>query len=320
MSLELQIVLALLLDAIVGDPPWLPHPVRLIGRLAAGIENPCRKAVRSEKSAGILAVLLILAATALGGWGAIRLAALIHPRAGELVSVLILYSCFAARDLISHSKRVHAALEQDDLDEARRRVGMIVGRDTAQLDRQGVVRACVESVAENTVDGITAPLFWAAVGGPVGVLLYKAVNTMDSIFGYKNERYLDFGWAPARLDDLVNWLPARITAVLMVAAARCSGLSALNAWRIFRRDRHNHASPNAGQSEAVMAGALGIRLGGPAVYFGKPVLKPVIGDDTMSPEPGHIDQANRLAVATTALMVLLVVSVLFLGGMLSNLL
>ncbi len=318
MSLEWQIVLALLIDTVVGDPRRLPHPVRLIGRLAAGSENLCRKLVRSERAAGVCAVLLILAATGLGGWGAIRLAALIDPRAGELVSVLIIYSCFAARDLISHSSRVYAALEQDDLAEARRRVGMIVGRDTSELDGQGVVRACVESVAENTVDGITAPLFWAAVGGPIGVLLYKAVNTMDSIFGYKNERYFDFGWAPARLDDLLNWLPARITAVLMVAAARFSRLSAPDAWRIFRRDRHNHASPNAGQSEAAMAGALGFRLGGPAVYFGRPVFKPVIGDDTMSPVPGHIDQANRLAVATTALMAVLSVSVLFLGGMLFN--
>jgi len=309
MKVELLIVLALLLDSILGDPRWLPHPVRLIGRLAIGVENICRKLVSSERMAGVFAVLIVLAVTGLTGLSLIRLGSLLHPWLGQLISVLILYSCFAARDLVAHSNRVYAALEKDDLDEARRRVGMIVGRDISALDRAGVVKACVESVAENTVDGVTAPLFWAAVGGPLGALLYKAVNTMDSTFGYKNERYLDFGWAPARLDDLANWLPARITAVVMVAAAWFSRRSAVGAWRVFRRDRNNHASPNSGQSEAVMAGALGIQLGGPAVYFGKPVLKPVIGNDTMSPEPIHIDRANRLLVATTALMTLLLLGI-----------
>jgi adenosylcobinamide-phosphate synthase len=182
---------------------------------------------------------------------------------------------------------------------------MIVGRDSASLDREGIVRACVESVAENTVDGITAPLFWAAVGGPLGALLYKAVNTMDSTFGYKNERYLNFGLAAARLDDLANWLPARITAVAMLVAAWLGRFSAAGAWRIFRRDRYNHASPNSGLSESVMAGALEIRLGGPAVYFGKTVDKPTIGDDLNRPEPVYIEKANRLLAITTTLMALL---------------
>ncbi|MEN8142806.1 MAG: adenosylcobinamide-phosphate synthase CbiB, partial [Thermodesulfobacteriota bacterium] len=219
----------------------------------------------------------------------------------DVVSVLILYTCFAARDLIAHSSDVHGALQKENLGEARLRVGMLVGRDTAELDEAGIVKAAVESVAENTVDGITAPLFWAVIGGPVGALLYKAVNTMDSTFGYKNERYLYFGWSAARLDDLVNWLPARLTGMVMVVAAMFCRLSPLNAWRIFRRDRHKHTSPNAGQSEAAMAGALGIQLGGTSSYFGKPVAKPTIGDDLYQPEVSHIDKANLLLVVTTAL-------------------
>lgn len=301
MSLEYQIVLALLLDAMIGDPRWLPHPVRIIGRLALKMERISRVLIPHDKSAGIISVLSILPAVGFSCQGLIRLAGTIHPHGGDLISILILYTCFAARDLITHSSDVHDALQKDDLKEAQKRVGLIVGRDTMTLGRAGVVRAAVESVAENSVDGVTAPLFWAVVGGPVGALLYKAVNTLDSTFGYKNERYLYFGWAAARLDDLVNWLPARLTGLVMIVAARFCRLSAAGAWRIFRRDRNNHTSPNAGQSEAPMAGALGIQLGGPSIYFGKVVVKPTIGDDLEQPEPLHIDQANLLLIMTTGL-------------------
>jgi adenosylcobinamide-phosphate synthase len=221
--------------------------------------------------------------------------------AETVVSVLVLYTCFAGRDLVVHSRKVYTALRDDNLSEARKRVGMIVGRDTGELERSEVVRACVESVAESTVDGVTAPLFWAIIGGPLGAILYKAVNTMDSTFGYKNERYLHFGWAAARFDDLVNFLPARISGLLMVVAAMLLRLRATESWRIFRRDRMQHASPNGGQTEAAVAGALGISLGGVSSYFGKVVHKPTLGEPVLEPEAGHILQTNRILLTVTVL-------------------
>ena len=309
MSVELQILLALLLDSIFGDPTRLPHPVRMIGSLALHCEKFCRKAVASEKTAGICTVIFVLAVTGVSAWGLMQIGAAVHPLVGDAVSVLLLYTCFAARDLIAHSRWVADALHKGDLNEARQRVGMIVGRDTAELEKEGVVRACVESVAENTVDGVTAPLFWAVIGGPVGALLYKAVNTMDSIFGYTNARYHYFGWAPARLDDLLNWLPARMTGVTMVVASKFLGLPPVAAWRVLRRDRFNHSSPNSGHPEAAAAGALGIRLGGMSRYFGKEVCKPFIGDDCSRPNTGHINKVNSLMVVTSALMAVCLVGI-----------
>lgn len=309
MSVELQILLALLLDGIFGDPIGLPHPVRILGRLAMDTEQFCRKVVPSERAAGICTVIFVLFVTAASGWGIIHLAAAVHPLVGDVVSVLLLYTCFAARDLIAHSRRVADALHKGDLNEARQNVGMIVGRDTVGLEEEGVVRACVESVAENTVDGVTAPLFWAAIGGPVAALIYKAVNTMDSLFGYTNKRYFHFGWAPARFDDLLNWLPARLTGVMMVIATLFLGMQPASAWRILRRDRLNHSSPNSGHAEAAAAGALGIRLGGTSRYFGKEVSKPFIGDDCFQPDASFIGKANSLMIVTSALMALFLVGI-----------
>lgn len=299
MTLELQILAALGLDLLLGDPRWLPHPVRLIGKFAMGAEKISRNLFAAEKSAGISTVIIVLSGTALSWLVLVSLAGMVHSSLADLISIYILYTSFAVRDLVRHSSRVEHALKNDDLVLARDMVGMIVGRDTAGLDKQGVVRACVESVAENTVDGITAPLFWAIVGGPLGALLYKAVNTMDSIFGYKNEKYLYFGWAPARLDDLLNWLPARITGLMLVGASFLLGLHSRNSWQVFRRDRLQHASPNSGHAEAPVAGALGIRLGGISSYFGRPVQKPTIGDEIYSPHTGHIGQAQALLAAAT---------------------
>jgi adenosylcobinamide-phosphate synthase len=301
MSLELQVILALILDALLGDPRWLPHPVRLMGWLALRCERLTRAIIPSEKLAGIITVVMVLLATGLTGWGLIRLAGLFHPVAETVVSVLVLYTCFAGRDLIVHSRKVYTALRDDDLVEARKRVGMIVGRDTGELDRSEVVRACVESVAESTVDGVTAPLFWAIIGGPLGAILYKAVNTMDSTFGYKNERYLHFGWAAARFDDLANFLPARLSGILVVVASFVLGLDGRESWRIFRRDRLQHASPNSGHTEAAAAGALGLQFGGSNYYFGEVVVKPLIGNPVELAEPLHIILVNRLLVATSIL-------------------
>jgi adenosylcobinamide-phosphate synthase len=309
MSLELQVLAALLLDVLLGDPRWLPHPVRLMGWLALKCERLTRAIMPGAKLAGISTVILVLAATALTGWGVLRLAGLLHPLAATVVAVLLMYSCFAGRDLVVHSRQVYAALAAGDLPGARTRVGMIVGRDTGGLDGSGVARACVESVAESTVDGLTAPLFWAIIGGPLGALLYKAGNTMDSTFGYKNERYRHFGWAPARLDDLLNFLPARLSGVLMVVAAFILGLDGRRAWRIFRRDRLRHASPNSGHTEAAAAGALGLQFGGSNHYFGEVVVKPTIGDPGQMVEAGHILRINRLFITSAVLA-----GVVLLGG------
>lgn len=312
MSFELQVILALVLDVCLGDPRWMPHPVRLMGWFALRCERLTRGIIPNEKLAGIITVVMVLTSTGFAGWVVVRLAGMWHPELVTVISVLIMYTCFAGRDLVVHSRNVYSALEADDLPVAQKRVGMIVGRDTAALDRSGVARACVESVAESTVDGVTAPLFWAIIGGPIGVLLYKAVNTMDSIFGYKNERYLHFGWAVARFDDLVNFFPARLSGLLMVVAAMLLRLRASEAWRIFRRDRLQHASPNAGHTEAAVAGALGLQFGGENYYFGEVLVKPTIGDPEEVVGPMHILLVNRLLIVTSILTGIVLLAVRFL--------
>lgn len=302
MRLEVQILLALLLDALLGDPRWFPHPVRIIGWLALKVEVVSRRLIKKERIAGTVTGLIVLSVTGGVGWLMLWGARRLDPRLGGLVAVLLFYSCFAARDLLAHSRRVYQALAAGDLLAARQQVAWLVGRDTANLDQAGVVRACVESVAENSSDGVVAPLFWAVVGGPLAALLYKAASTLDSTFGYKNERYLYFGWASARLDDLVNFVPARLSGLGLVASAWLCGLDWLGAWRIYRRDRHNHASPNSGHPEAAAAGALGLQLGGVSSYFGQPVEKPTMGDALGEPQPGHILAVNRLVLVLTLLM------------------
>lgn len=303
MPLEYQIILAVALDLLVGDPRWLPHPVKYIGGFAVWMETPARRISGDPRLAGVMIVVVVVFATALAGYGLIAAARLVHPAAGDIVGILVLYSGIAARDLIDHSAEVERALESGDLPEAARRAQMICGRDTDRLDRGGVVRATVESVAENAVDGVTAPLFFAALGGPVAMLAYKAVNTLDSTFGYKNERYAEFGWASARLDDVLNFIPARLTALFVPVAAFFLALRPASCVRLLLRDRLKHPSPNAGHTEAAFAGALGIRLGGTCYYGGALSEKPTLGDAECPEEPEHIRMANRLMLGTAALTV-----------------
>ena len=296
------IVIAFGLDLLVGDPRSWPHPVRWIGALAAAVEGECRRRLGAGIGAGAVAVAVVLGVVAGVTALSLSLAAAFSPWAASAVGVYLLYTAIAVRDLAVHGQRVHRALAAGDLAAARRAVAMIVGRETAHLDAAGVARACVESVAENIVDGVTAPLFWGALLGPVGAVAYKAVNTMDSMFGYKNERYLLFGRVAARVDDAANWLPARLTALAVVAAAALlPGMDAAVAWRIWRRDHGNHASPNSGHSEAAVAGALGVRLGGESRYFGRPVVKPTIGEAREPIGAGHIIAATRLLYVTSIL-------------------
>jgi len=303
--------LALLLDLLLGDPACLPHPVRLIGWLAGNTERLCRALRLNLYGAGFLTVLVVLGGTAGFFILLLKLFTLWNPWLGTAFSLYILYASIAARDLARHGQRVAEALRLKDLSLARQRLAMIVGRDTAALDEKEICRAAVESVAENIVDGITAPIFWGAVFGPMGAILYKAVNTMDSMFGYRNKRYAKFGMAAARLDDMANLIPARLTALLIITAAfilpQGDGGAA---WRIWRRDHNRHKSPNSAHSEAAAAGALGLQLGGASSYFGRMVEKPVIGDFTMACQPRHIHAVIRLMYVTTILAVVLATALL----------
>jgi adenosylcobinamide-phosphate synthase len=298
MTLECQILAAVALDLALGDPRWLPHPVRGIAWLATRLETLAR---RRTRLAGLVVALAVYLAAGAAAWGIIRLAALAGPVWADVAAIVILYTTLAPRDLVRHSMAVAHALAAGDLPEARRRVAAIVGRDTDALDEPGVVRAAVESVAESTVDGVTAPLFWALVAGPVGAMVYRAINTLDSMFGHQDDRYAQFGTAAARIDDLANYLPARLTAPLLCVAALLLGQRPLRAARVLRRDGRKHASPNAGLPEAAVAGALGVQLGGRNFYEGQPVEQPAVGDPLSALAPRHIPLANALMATAAAL-------------------
>lgn len=305
MSLTLTLLAAVFLDLLIGDPRWLPHPVRGIGWMARHLEPLLRRLFTNETAAGIMAVLLIVGATAGAAWALIWWAGRLHPWAGDCLSVLFIYTAIAPRDLARHSMAVYRSLKAGDLPLSRTRVGMIVGRDTAILDEAGITRAAVECVAESTVDGVTAPLFYAILAGPAGAMAYRAINTLDSTFGYMTPRYCRFGWASARLDDLANYLPARLTAPLIGVAAWFLRLRPMLSWTILRRDGRKHASPNSGLPEAAMAGALGVQLGGTTIYDGEPLEKPTIGDALDPLTAGHILKANIVMFATLALFLAL---------------
>lgn len=300
----LALVLGFFIDLLVGDPRWLYHPVRIIGHGISFLEKHLRtcfpKTEKGEQRAGFLLVLLVCAGSAAVPFGILYLAYRIHLVFGICLEILMCYQMLAVKSLKDESMRVFEELKKGDLEGARYAVSMIVGRDTRTLDEAGVTKAAVETVAENTSDGIIAPLFYMAIGGPVLMFFYKGVNTMDSMVGYKNEKYLNFGRYAAKFDDIMNYLPARISAWLMIAASYMCGFDGKNAAKIYIRDRYNHASPNSAQTEAVMAGALDIQLAGNAYYFGKLYEKPTIGDNIRPVESQDIQRANRLLYVSAA--------------------
>ena len=314
-----------LLDQIFGDPYFLPHPIRGIGWLIAKTEkalrsgnpqedSPEREAAERRQGKLLAAIVLLLTGmfTALILVGAYAL----YPRIGMVVEAVMTYQILAARCLQVESGKVWKHLKAGNQDAAREAVSMIVGRDTQNLTEEGVAKAAIETVAENTSDGVIAPMLYTALGGPVLGFLYKAVNTMDSMVGYKNERYLHFGRAAAKFDDICNYIPSRISAYLMIAGTYFLGkeYDGKHAYYIYKRDRYHHASPNSAQTEAVCAGALSIQLAGDAWYFGKLVKKPFIGDALRPVEYEDIRRANRLLYATAFLcegICLLVMGLLF---------
>ncbi len=299
------LITAVLLDLLLGDPRRMPHPVVGIGRLISALETLLRRLVRSELAGGALLLVGVVGSTYLLTFLLLRGACALHPYIGFAVSAWFSYTCLAARSLHQESRLVADRLINGDLEGARTFLSRIVGRDTDDLSEPEIWRALVETVAENSSDGVIAPLFYLMLGGPALGLANKAVNTLDSMVGYRNERYLLFGRASARFDDLANWLPARLTGLLMVAVAPLVGLSGKEAFRMMLRDGRNHSSPNSGVPEAATAGALGVRLGGTNRYFGKPVEKPTIGDPRRDLSIESYRGAIRLMYGAMALMLFL---------------
>ena len=301
----LALILGFVLDLLIGDPRWLYHPVCVIGNLITVLEKAIRKIFpktdKGELAAGIVEVIFVCLLS--GGIPFLILHILygISVWAGFALETFWCYQLLATKSLKTESMKVYDRLKNGTLDEARYAVSMIVGRDTRELTETGVTKAAVETVAENASDGVIAPMLYMAIGGVPLMFLYKGINTMDSMLGYKNDKYLYFGRIAAKLDDVANYIPARISGWLMVAGTVFTGMDTKNAAKIYKRDRRNHASPNSAQTEAAMAGALDVQLAGNAYYFGKLYEKPTIGDPIRPVEPEDIKRANRLMYAASIL-------------------
>lgn len=304
----MEILIGFIIDCLLGDPYQLPHPIRWIGSLIGKLDKSFYRENDGDKVKllkGFAVVVIVLFISTMCPLVILYVAYSENFVLGMILESMMCYYLIAPRCLKDESMKVYQALKKEDIKGARKAVSMIVGRDTNVLDKEGITKAAVETVAENTSDGVTAPLMYMAFGGAILGFFYKAANTMDSMLGYKNEKYLYFGRCAAKLDDILNFLPARITALFMIAASPLCGLDGKNALKVWKRDRKKHASPNAAQTEAVCAGALGVMLAGDAYYFGKRYPKETIGDEKRKIETEHIRQANRL-MYVTAVMVLAV--------------
>ena len=293
------------LDALFGDPAWLPHPVVYMGKAISALEKRLRARLPKTPQGELLGGAIVAFCLPVGTFLLTSLvclgAARISPWLGLAVQMFWCGQALAAKGLAQESTNVYRELVKPDLPAARRAVSRIVGRDTQDLTLEGVTKAAVETVAENASDGVIAPLLYMLIGGAPLALTYKAINTMDSMLGYKNEKYLYFGRVPAKLDDVANYIPSRLAGLLWVAAAALTGNSARGAWKIWRRDRRRHASPNSAQTESACAGALGVQLAGPAYYFGQYYPKRTIGDALRPIEPEDILRANRMMYAESIL-------------------
>lgn len=319
----LSVLLGFLIDCAIGDPAWLLHPVVLIGKLISlsekGLRRVFPKTDRGAFQAGLTMAILVPILSAGVSFGILFGLYLLSPWAYFAMSSIMCWQCFAARCLAKEAQKVVKALETDGLEAGRKQVSMLVGRDTDELSEEQVLKATVETVAENASDGVIAPMLFMLLFGAVGGFFYKAINTMDSMVGYKNDRYLYFGRAAAKLDDAANFIPARLSALAMIAAAPAFRLDGRNAFRIWKRDRRKHASPNSAQTESVAAGALHIELAGPASYFGKRVEKPTLGDGDRPIERADVRRTSGLMYGASILVLLLFEAILlplaFFGGL-----
>lgn len=304
----IKLTIGFILDMIIGDPENPLHPVRGIGNLAGKLEGICRNIFKNSlKIAGFIVWILTVGIVFAITFGISTLSSRVNSYFGILVQGIIIYFCISCKGLATEGYKVIKFLKKDDIEGARKQLSYIVGRDTACLSKREIIEAVIETIAENMSDGVIAPLFYAGILGAPSAMVYKAVNTMDSMFGYKNDKYLDFGNFPAKLDDVFNYIPARITGFLIVAASFILKEDYKSSLKIYLRDRYNHKSPNSAHPEAAMAGALGLRLGGAHYYFGKLVEKPTIGDKKKEIEISDVDKTIRILYVSSFMGYIMVV-------------
>lgn len=308
----MDLTIGFILDLLIGDPNNPFHPVRGIGWIAAKLESLFRRFIKkSLKVAGLIVWVITVILTFSITYGLVYLSIRINKYFGIFIEGIIIYFCISAKGLVTEGYKVIKHLIDDDIEKARKQLSYIVGRDTDSLDKEGIIRAVIETIAENMSDGVIAPLLFAGIFGASGAMVYKAVNTMDSMFGYKNDRYMEFGYFPAKLDDVFNYVPARITGVLIIISSLLLGDNYRNSFKVYKRDRYNHTSPNSAHPEAAMAGALDIQLGGANYYFGKLVEKPVIGDKIKEIELYHVKKTARILYLSEIIGFIIIIFIKF---------
>lgn len=291
----IQLTVGFILDLLIGDPDNPVHPVRIIGKMCSSLESIFRKLLKNNlKTAGFIVWLLTVAITFFITYMLVYMCNKANIYLGIIAQGILIYFCISSKGLIVEGFKVINYLIKDNVEKARHQLSYIVGRDTKSLDKEGIIRAVIETIAENMSDGVIAPLFYAGIFGAPFAMAYKAVNTMDSMFGYKNDKYMEFGYFPAKLDDVFNYIPARLTGILIVISSFLLKYNYKNSYKIYKRDRYNHTSPNSAHPEAAMAGALNIQLGGSNYYFGKLVVKPTIGDKIKKIEIGDVNRTAKV--------------------------
>ncbi len=304
-NIILIVITAFIMDLLLGDPGWFPHPVKIIGWLIEKLEPPVRKIIRNQRLAGIVFACIIIGFSAFFSFLIIQKAWAFNKYFGLIFSIFLIYTTISAKDLKDETMKVHRDLERKNIGEARKNLSMVVGRDTINLNEKEVISAAVETIAENTNDGVIAPLFYSILGGPVLAVVYKVINTLDSMVGYKNEKYFYFGWFSAKLDDIANFIPARICGFLISCSSFIFARGFRNSFKTMLRYGREHTSPNSGISEAAMAGALGIRLGGDSFYNGSLIVKPYIGVEKRETGLWLIKEALAISLVASILMVVM---------------
>jgi adenosylcobinamide-phosphate synthase len=308
------IFIAYLLDLIFGDPQWAWHPTRIIGRLIEKLERRLNSGSINRKFAGVILVILVVGSTALCVWGILKLAILIHPVFHFILSVLFIYFALSVKSLMVEVNKVYEPLRDGDIQAARKNLAMIVGRDTDRLDEPGIVRAVVETVAESAMDAIIAPLFYVFLGGPVLVWVYKAINTLDSMVGYRSERFIDFGWASAKIDGLVNFIPARLTCIIISISSLFFKRDWINSGKWALRYFFRGLEYNSEATEATLAGSLGVQLGGLNFYNSVPVQKNIIGDNIYPLDIKHIKEGIKIVYTSSVLFMVTGISLIWVIG------